>query len=1263
MKTKERNKAKKWKLLKSSKNDTRTAVPTAVFFMPVIYSSKLPLTQKAGAVTAVFTKFMVMQNGKSFTSLFNNAAHKGNFLLLTILLMAAAGNLSAQAVSFSHINTSNGLSENNVHSLAVDKNGFLWMGTVDGLNVYDGYTVTTYRREDKPQMASNVVIHLTCDSKNRIWMGTADGITWVDEKRNFHRVLLNDSIASFASRTIMDTKAYGPVLFTSLGQYYFNNKQQKWVKLDWIPEKLQYNMFHDAEQFDEDRIIYAIDSLVLILDYAQHKIVYEQSFPDVYSLCRYSDHELALGPLGGPVQIVNIETHQVVKEYPVTSELNGKTIHASIAEIRRAVNGDLLVGTGYSGLIIIDKSGKLSRYTHDPINPYSICSNITWRVLGSSNGDMIVGTSASGVSVFNIYNKEAGYTRIFGDGKGQFYDNFITNIAQDKKGNIWMGALERLIKWNKKTNKAEFYFYYSPHRLESGAQNIEIRSLCIDQQQRVWVATIGDGIAILNEASGKFTKIPLDTTLGPALATNNVLALYTAHDGTIWAGSTAGMYTIDPKTLRMNAFKTHPLLHALAGTRVNEFMEDSDGNLWIATHNGLYRYNSQAQTLQQFSTADGLAANRCLVLYQDKQGCIYTGTGDGFSIITKQGKISSYNRSNGLLYDYCAGFLQDSTGHIWIANGKCIIDFDPDSGQMQYYDENVGLSKEGFRPSSCLMTSEGEMLWGSRSGLNYFFPQQLAKHTSGIKVSIYEMDKGDSILHLAGNEHVSLSYGDNSVLFRFTAINLKGSRGIRYSYMLTGYDKQWQTGTDIREARYSSLPAGNYSFLVKASIDGINWINAGNNVSISIVSPIWQQWWFITAAVLLLGVAVWWFVRNRNRTIQKQREALETEQAINYFATSISEQQTVDSILWDVARNCIGRLQFEDCVIYLMDAERKVLQQKAAYGPKSPRQMVIDNPIEIPLGKGIVGSVGQSGMAELIYDTTLDSRYIVDDEQRYSEISVPILSGGKVLGVIDCEHSKKRFFTPRHLSILTTIASLCANKIVKATAEAEKREAEQVLMTTKQKMADVEMQALRAQMNPHFIFNCLNSINRYIVKSDQATASLYLTRFAKLIRLILDNSNSKNITLANELEALKLYIDMEALRFDKKFTYQITVDNNIHTDSVELPPLIIQPYVENAIWHGLLHKEAGGHLHIHVSLQQENMLVCEIEDNGVGRERAKDLRSKSATSRKSLGMKLTEDRLALLNKHAALSASIGIIDLVSASGEPAGTKVILKIPV
>lgn len=168
-------------------------------------------------------------------------------------------------------------------------------------------------------------------------------------------------------------------------------------------------------------------------------------------------------------------------------------------------------------------------------------------------------------------------------------------------------------------------------------------------------------------------------------------------------------------------------------------------------------------------------------------------------------------------------------------------------------------------------------------------------------------------------------------------------------------------------------------------------------------------------------------------------------QGISRFATSLLEQHTEEDILWDLAENCISQLGFVDCVVYLLDRERPVLLQKAALGPKSPKGRTILNPITIPLGQGIVGSVAASGKPELIADTSLDPRYIVDDERRFSEITVPILADEQVIGVIDSEHPQKDFFTEAHLKMLTAIASLCANKLVRARAEAKLRESHQDL--------------------------------------------------------------------------------------------------------------------------------------------------------------------------------------------------------------------------
>lgn len=219
----------------------------------------------------------------------------------------------------------------------------------------------------------------------------------------------------------------------------------------------------------------------------------------------------------------------------------------------------------------------------------------------------------------------------------------------------------------------------------------------------------------------------------------------------------------------------------------------------------------------------------------------------------------------------------------------------------------------------------------------------------------------------------------------------------------------------------------------------------------------------------------------------------------------------------------------------------------------------------------------------------------------------------------------------------------------------------QLQMAFDQKLAEMEMTALRAQMNPHFIFNCLNSIKLYTTDNDSAKASAYLTKFSRLIRLVLENSRSERVTLKNELEALELYLDMEVMRFKDKLKFTIDVVPDLDTDMVEIPPMLIQPYVENAIWHGLMHKKEGGSVQIKVDQPRTNHLHITITDNGIGRKKAASLKSKTATVNKSFGMKVTDERIVLINQMYRTNANVRVNDLMDAEGNAAGTEVMLEI--
>ena len=227
---------------------------------------------------------------------------------------------------------------------------------------------------------------------------------------------------------------------------------------------------------------------------------------------------------------------------------------------------------------------------------------------------------------------------------------------------------------------------------------------------------------------------------------------------------------------------------------------------------------------------------------------------------------------------------------------------------------------------------------------------------------------------------------------------------------------------------------------------------------------------------------------------------------------------------------------------------------------------------------------------------------------------------------------------------------------------AQIRRAEQMKAAFNKKLAEVEMAALRAQMNPHFLFNCLNSINRFIQRNEPDTASAYLSKFSRLIRLVLDNSRSELVSLRDELEALRLYIELEAMRFVGRFSHSLEINPGLDTNGIELPPMLLQPYVENAIWHGLMHKEGRDCCLWVRAYAQGGRLVLEVEDNGIGRAMARQLKSKSATLHKSHGMKVTAERIHIINEIYDAQAEVRIEDLQDDQGNGVGTKVTLSLP-
>jgi len=440
--------------------------------------------------------------------------------------------------------------------------------------------------------------------------------------------------------------------------------------------------------------------------------------------------------------------------------------------------------------------------------------------------------------------------------------------------------------------------------------------------------------------------------------------------------------------------------------------------------------------------------------------------------------------------------------------------------------------------------------------------------------------------------------------------------------------------------------------------------------------PFWKEDWFEILLVAFVLYILYQIIRLREKNIRESESAkvemeklrsenyksrLEMEQINNFFSTSLLLKNDVDDILWDVTKNLIARLDFEDCLIYMWNENKTKMVQRAGFGLKDTKELLEKFPFELAPGEGIVGTVAQTGKPIIVYDTSKDPRYLAEGFSGQSEISVPIKYEEEVLGVIDSEHSQLGFFNEKHLQSITTIANLMAAKIKSIEADRLLRKQKAELDNVSKQLIEVQLASLRSQMNPHFIFNALNSIKKFILENDAENADKYLGKFSRLIRSILENSRSGTISVQKEIEMLTLYLGLEKLRFGKKLNYHIHADAPLIESNVMLPAMIVQPFVENSIKHGLMHKETDGEILISFN-DHEKYIEIIIKDDGVGRKMAGQLKIDPKKIYTSLGIEITTERLKALKTDPEIPAGIEIIDLEDNDGNSKGTLVEIFVP-
>ncbi|HEU4470910.1 MAG TPA: two-component regulator propeller domain-containing protein [Flavisolibacter sp.] len=1158
--------------------------------------------------------------------------------VLMLVLLPLCGNTQLPVYALNRIQEEGGLATADVLNMARDSKGFLWVATQSSVYGFDGRHVLRFT-------FSEAVTRVFIDSRQRKWVSTRDAIYLFEENTGRFDAVRLPGQARSGMPTLYQLKD-STVRALRRGQHFvFDETKQSFLA---SPLSFAGNMRLTQYLGSHGRYIFYGNSDTLVRYHTSSGAVNIIPFKNLYHAFVLTEDEMLVSSHQYLSFRINFSTGAAaLLGAPPYSRFGEKLVCYS----RVAFDSDNLLVASNKGLFQYNtQTGAITKpvfyYQGRPFDNQASVSSMYKDKEGT-----VYMNSADGIFMLS---KNAGFiqqVRNYQFGNESLPGNDVRNFTEDAQGNIWLCTTSGIACLNPVNGSLRGFTPLSGRGLVDYPSYRQLMS----DGNLLWIGTSGNGVWYYEKESGICRRPAFASPDSSAIADFEqayIWKLVRLKSGELLAVSNRNFYLIDPRTLKATL-----LAYSLSSGASRSALQDHSGRIWHGSTVGLTCFDSNFRPL--FSLRDSLPDKRVAAFCEWKKDHMLIGSRGLFELRLQDGKPLSFERKKAIpaeQFIYC--MKQDGEGIVWLGTDNGIYRYDPLKDEATKFDASDGVQSQAFNSDAAFLKSDGTMYMGGKNGFNYFRPEAYKPSASSLQpfVLSFAVTIGDS---LYSRLPASIPYHGRNLDFIISAPELNKPMRIQYRYRLKSGEDKWNYTGFTNHIRISSLQPGDYGLQVAASYDGKTWFDGGETVFFTIQPPWWQTWWFAAICAAVLALASWrWSVYRRHR-----REASEMKRMMDYFSYAGSADASVDLILWDIARNCISRMGFEDCVIYLLDEKRGMLIQKAAYGAKSPALFEIANPIEIPLGQGITGYVAQTGQALIVPDTTKDQRYIVDDAARLSEMAVPLIHDGRVIGVIDSEHSKKRFFTLHHLKTLQTVASICASKIATAMALDMKRKAEEEIILLNGKMTEAKFANLRLQMNPHFLFNILTTIQYLIISNQVNKATKYLDIFSGFLRSLLDHAEDSVVTLEEELRILSLYVELESLCMDETFECSIEVADEIDAEDVTVPFMLLQPFVENAIHHGLIRKAGQKRFSIKIEEQEDNSILCTIEDNGIGRAASSSLNGRTLSNKvhQSKGIGIVEERLALLQQKTGKKACFSIEDLEQ-NGVPSGTRVNISIP-
>lgn len=851
-------------------------------------------------------------------------------LVLQVLFIINAFSQTISNIRFKHLTVQDGISRSWVKCILRDHIGYLWIGTADGLNKYDGVSVRTYRYNstDSLSINHNDILYIYEDKKENLWIGTQEGLNLYDrEKDRFHSISGNLKNV----RSIFEYDDGRFLIGSPGGLYLFSPK-------DFTYQQLQYKIHIEAILHDQNNNLWlaTYEGLFLLntTDYSCIPINLETSRVNtsnfhISSIFQDSKGGIWIGTNSNGLYHMTYDKRNPL--YPQFKKIdfqphnNESLYNGAIYTISEDEKGSLWIGIENGGLYLFDLNAFSQNnisFQHISYNPYDtngLSDNSVHCIYRDNQNTMWIGTYGAGLNFYNAIVQKFDHIKHV-PGANSTIDNNRVNVIYEDETNLWIGTEGGLNVYDKNKRQLASHKFDSQNPNSIGAN--AVWAICRDSRHNIWIGTWSGGLNLFNESTRNFRHFLPDKTNPNSIGGNNIYKVIETQDNQLWIASMlGGLNRYDYHTGYFHRYLVNYNKNSISGDWVMDLLESSDGSLWISTTVAVDILDRKTGHFVSFKhdpkDPRSISYNGALVLFEDSKKNIWLGTSNGLNLFNKaDSSFMHFQMHDGLPSNVIRAIEEDHQGNLWLSTNNGISKFvnathTPKHPKFINYTTSDGLQGSEFNTRSSFKNKKGFIYFGGNNGYNVFNPAsiQTNPHVPNIvftKLLLFNKpvgidDEESPLIHdISNTKELKLRRKDNVFTIEFASLNLLAPENNQYAFQLEGFESKWNYVGNQHMATYTNLNPGKYTFRVKASNNDGLWNEKGISLDI-IIMP---AWWETLAAKLfyLLCIALAIYVVRKlilfsanlkNELWRQQIEKKKTEELVqlkNQFFTNVSHE-------------------------------------------------------------------------------------------------------------------------------------------------------------------------------------------------------------------------------------------------------------------------------------------------------------------------------------------------------------------------------------